>query len=198
MDKSFTDKVIEDLNQNKEDTRRSTISRWVVLKGMFEDLMEWDNMGTVSAMVIVLLLIIPVTFVTSTRNLVRSPNRISVAEEKIFQIFEVRNIPIEIMSLSDPSLSEVVEKVSVPFTEFIELATEYGIVYFSQKPLYEMFVVGEHRDIVHYYANNNIWLAYYTLNIARRVSLITGIIGLVMILMLHKSYRTKYKEMVGF
>lgn len=195
MDDSFTDELIKDLNKSEEDARQVTISRWAILKDMFEDAVGRDPF--LAAIGTVLLVMGPFLFVMSTHSLIRSPNQIPVAEEKIFQIFEVRGIPIEVMSLKDPVLSEVVEE-GIPFTEFIELATEYGVVYFSQKPRYKMFVVGEHWDIIHYYDNNDIASAYSNRNGARLISPISGIIWLVVISIVYKTYRRKYKEMVGF
>lgn len=193
---SFTDKLIKDLNKNEEDAKQVTISRWAILKDMFEDVVIRNPF--LGAMGTVLFIIGPFLFVMSTHSLIISPNQISVAEEKIFQIFEVRDIPIEIMSLKDPALSEVVEEVETPFSEFVELAVSSGVVYFSQKPRYKMFVVGEHWDIIHYYDNNDIASAYSNRNGARLVSPISGIIGLVVILVVYKTYRRKYKEMAGF
>lgn len=196
MDDSFTDELIKDLNKSEEDARQVTVSRWAILKDMFEDAVGRDPF--LAAIGTVLLVMGPFLFVMSTHNLIRFPNQISVAEEKIFQIFEVRGIPIEVMSLKDPALSEVVEEEGIPFTEFTELATEYGVVYFSQKPRYKMFVVGEHWDIIHYYDNNDIASAYSNRNGARLISPISGIIWLVVISIVYKTYRRKYKEMVGF
>ena len=192
MADSFTDELIKDLNKSERDAGQFRVSRWAVLREVVKDM--WDSSAELTLLVLV---VGPVVFGLGTYTLIRSSSRIPIVEARVFQIFEVRGISIEIMSLRDPILSEVVEEVEGTFSEFIELATERGMVYFSRSSRNRFFVVDKYWDVINYYDNSDIVAAYTNRRLSVLVSPLSGIVGVAMLVLMYRSYRSKYKEMAG-
>jgi len=192
MADSFTDELIKDLNKSERDAGQFRVSRWAVLREVVKDM--WDSSAELTLLVLV---VGPVVFGLGTYTLIRSSSRIPIVEARVFQIFEVRGISIEIMSLRDPILSEVVEEVEGTFSEFIELATERGMVYFSRSSRNRFFVVDKYWDVINYYDNSDIVTAYTDRRLSVLVSPLSGIVGVAMLVLMYRSYRSKYKEMAG-
>lgn len=192
MADSFTDELIKDLNKSEEDAGQFRVSRWAVLREVVKDM--WDSSAELTFLVLV---VGPIVFGLGTYTLISSSSRIPIVEARVFQIFEVRGISIEIMSLRDPILSEVVEEVEGTFSEFIELATERGMVYFSRSSRNRFFVVDKYWDVINYYDNSDIVAAYTNRRLSVLVSPLSGIVGVAMLVLMYRSYRSKYKEMAG-
>ncbi len=192
MDKSFTDKLIKDLNQSEEDARGVGVSRWSVLKEVIQEFAEAS--ATVAFFA---LIVIPILFGRSTFVLIDATNNIPPLEENVFQIFETRGITVEAMSLNDPTLSGVLEEVGVGFLELVELAQQNEMVYYNSKPENKFFVVNDYGDVIRYYINDRLYSAYADKRVNSLLSPLTGMLVLVVGFYIYKEYRSKYKEMVG-
>ncbi len=192
MDKSFTDKLIKDLNQNEEDARGVGVNKWSVLKEVIRDFADTSAMFAFVA-----LIVLPIMFGHSTFVLIGATNRIPALEENVFQMFETRGIAVEVMNLNDPTLSGALEEVDVGFLELVELAQQNEMVYYNRKPENKFFVVNDYGDVIHYYINDRLYSVYTNKASNTHVSLLTGGLVLVVGIYIHKEYRSKYKEMVG-
>ena len=190
---SFTDELIKDLDQNEKDAKRAGISRLAVLKEAIEDIE-----GTPAFVVYLIFTVLTLVFVSATYGLVTSYNRIPQIEEEIFQIFDLRDVSVEELDKNDPSLPGVLEDVQISFVELGEMVQLDGTVYYSRKPPARFFIVDEYWNIVYYYINDRLYSAYATRRIDICISPVTGIGLLVIVSLVCKQYKIKYKEMAGF
>ena len=186
----FTDELIRDLDQNEEDAKRAGISRLAVLKEAIQGVTDAPI-----TFVVVVFMVFPLTFVFTTYGWVTSNTKIPQIEEGMFQIFEVRGISVEELNLNDPILSEVIEDVETNFLELVEMAQQDGMVYYSRKPEHKFFVVDEYWNVVHYYVNRRLHLAYNDRGFDGMLSSVTGIATLLLTIVTYKLYKDKYREM---
>ena len=192
MTDSFTDKLIEDLDQNEKDARRAGISRLTVLKETIEDI-EGSPVFFIYSIFIGLTFF----FCFTTYGLVTSYYRIPRIEEGMFQIFETRGVSVEELNQNDHTLSGVFENVEIDFVELRKMSQQDGMVYYSRKPSTRFFVVDDYGDIVYFYINDRLDAAYSKRRTDIRFSPLIGICLLVTVKLVHKRYKIKYKEMAG-
>lgn len=189
MTESFTDKLKRELSENEQDMSR--VSKWAVVKEIIKD--SWDDS---QGFTLVLFVLGPIILGLSTHTLIKTSNRVPIVEERVFQIFEVRGISVEIMSLKDPILSTVIEATEVTFSEIVELANEHEMIYFS-RPSHRFFVVGEYWDTIHYYDNMNLRKIYVDRDLNRLIVPLGVIGGVLALILVRPDYHRKYKEMAG-
>lgn len=190
---SFTDELIRDLDQNERDAKRVGVSRLAVLKEVIQEFA-----GSSFTFAFFTLIVLPLLFGHSTFVLIDTTNRIPSLEEGVFQIFEARGIAVEVMHLSDPTLSNVMEEVSISFLELVGLAQQNEVVYYSREPTHKFFVVDKYRDVIHCYVNERIYSIYHNKGTNTFISPATGVLMLIVVYYGYTAYHAKYKEMAGF
>ncbi len=186
----FTDELIRDLDKDEKDAKQAGISRLAVLKEAIQEVTDAPIV-----FVAVVFMVFPLAFVFTTHGWITSNTRIPQIEEGMFQIFEVRGISVEELNLNDPTLSEVIEDVETNFLELVEMAQQDGMVYYSRKPEHKFFVVDEYWNVVHYYVNHRLHLAYSDQKFDGLLSPVTGIATSLLTIFSYKLYKDKYREM---
>lgn len=186
---SFTDKLIKDLNQSEEDAFR--ISRLAVLKETIKDIADDSPTHTIAFVMIALF------FCFTTYGLVTSSIQIPQIEERIFQIFEMRDISVEELNQKDHKLSGVLENMEISFVELGEMAQHGGMVYYSRKPSIRFFIVDEYWSVVYFYVNDRLDSAYSKRRADILFSPITGACLLGVVIFVYKRYKDEYKEAAG-
>ncbi len=189
---SFTDKLIKDLDQNEKDAKRAEFSRLAVLKETIEDIE-----GAPVFFIYFAASILVFFFIFTTYGLVTTYSQVPQIEREIFQIFEQRGVSVKESNQNDHSLSGVLENVEVGFIEFAEMVQLDGLVYYSRKPSDRFFIVDEYWNVAYYYVNDRLHTAYGKRDADFLFSPITGVGLLVIVNIVYKRYKIKYKEMAG-